>query len=118
MSFGAGRPAFAAAARPPSPNAFIISAPPAAWQFTIAAPVRAAAAAARPTVLGMSWSFRSRKTPAPERATSRPQLPHEAAREGRIAKIRGSDLDGVRHGDEVLDDVLEGPDLRDGGDRD
>src|SRR5450756_2737843 len=71
MSFGAGRPAFAAAARPPSPNAFIISAPPAAWQFTIAAPVRTAAAAARLTVFGMSWSFRSRKMPAPARATSR-----------------------------------------------
>ena len=38
------------------------------------------------------------------------QLPHEAAREGRIAKVRGSDLDGVRPGDEVLDDVLDGLD--------
>src|ERR1019366_1593643 len=71
MSFGATRPAFAAAARPPSPNAFIISVPPAAWQFTIEAPVAAAAAAARPTVFGMSCSLRSRKTPAPDATISR-----------------------------------------------
>src|ERR1019366_1229226 len=71
MSFGATQPAFAAAARPPSPNAFIISVPPEAWQFTIEAPVAAAAAAARPTVFGMSCSLRSRKTPAPEATISR-----------------------------------------------
>ena len=62
MTFGAGRPAAAAASRALSPAARIISRPPPAWTFRIEAPVRAAAAAAPPTVFGMSWSFRSRKT--------------------------------------------------------
>src|SRR6266536_400407 len=47
-----------------------ISRPPSAWTVTIAAPERDAAATARPTVVGMSWSFRSRKTRAPVSATS------------------------------------------------
>src|SRR5512138_1139077 len=62
MTFGAGSEAFAAASRARSPAARIMSAPPEAWTLRIEAPVRAAAAAAPPTVFGMSWSFRSRKT--------------------------------------------------------
>ena len=42
-----------------------IARPPSAWTLTIAAPEPAAAATARSTVAGMSWSFRSRKTREP-----------------------------------------------------
>src|SRR5258706_11257400 len=68
---GAVRPAFAAPSPALSSAARIISAPPAAWTFSIATPVLAAAAAAPATVFGMSFSFRSRKTFGPRATTSR-----------------------------------------------
>ena len=97
---GARKPSLRRGVRPSSPNARIISLPPEAWQLTIEAPVATAAAAARPTVFGMSWSFRSRKTrpaaaisrtrPGPcETKASRPSLktPTSGARSRTAARI-------------------------------
>src|SRR5512140_889112 len=191
---GAGRPASAAASRARSLAARIISRPPDAWTSRIDAPVRAAAAAAAPTVFGMSCSLRSRNTGAPRATTSRtssgpwevkasrpilktptsgrrsraaarrssrrsrsratailsrgsgigvlragPRLERpddvrdprlavrgapigdtgdQLSRHGRVAEVRGADLDGVGAGHQELDDVLGPLDAADPEDRD
>ena len=55
----------------PSRAARIIAEAPAAWRFTMSTSRRLSTAMARFTVLGMSWSFRSRKILWPRALISR-----------------------------------------------
>ena len=55
----------------PSRAAFIISIVPAAWTLHMSTSRRESTAIALRTVLGMSWSFRSRKMRCPRRLISR-----------------------------------------------
>ena len=62
ISLGAGFPSSFAASRTAFTPSAIIRGPPTACTFMMSAPSRVSTARLWATVLGMSWSFRSRNT--------------------------------------------------------
>src|SRR5215467_56325 len=67
---GRATPSVCAASAAPWAAACIMARPPEAWTLNMKTPSRTASRAAPPTVLGMSWNFRSRNTSPPRLRTA------------------------------------------------